>query len=119
MRSVLRNLVVALMGTLLLVAPFGCFAAGFTRAAADCCSKGKCVPNPDADNCCKLTVPSGSDSVAASSEGLAHLLAPADLVATYSYLLHVADSLRSSRLELAWSPPGSPPAFRLTLPLLI
>ena len=114
MRCVLRNLVVILMGTLMLVAPFGCFAAGFTRAAADCCSKGKCVPNTDADNCCKLTVPNGSDSVAASSEGLAHLLAPVDLG-----LVYVADILRSSRFELVWSPPGSPPAFRLSLPLLI
>ena len=114
MRLMLRNLVVALMGTLLLVAPFGCFAAGFTRAAADCCSKGKCVPNTDADNCCKLTVPNDGDSLAASSEGLANLLVPVDLD-----LVYVADSLRSSRLELAWSPPGSPPAFRLTLPLLI
>lgn len=119
MRSVLRNLVVAVMGTLLLVAPFGCFAAGFTRAAADCCAKGKCVPNADADNCCKLTGPNDGDSVAASSEGLVHLLAPVDLVAAYSCLLYVADSLRSSRLELAWSPHGSPPAFRLNLPLLI
>src|SRR5258706_12628639 len=51
---------IALLAVLVLIRPLDCFAGGFTRKAAACCVKGKCLPSANADDCCKGSVPAGS-----------------------------------------------------------
>src|SRR5947209_5314506 len=51
---------VALLAVMVLIRPFDCLAGGFTRKAAACCAKGKCLPTSNADECCKGTVPGAS-----------------------------------------------------------
>src|SRR5438876_4780887 len=52
---------IALLAVLVLIRPLDCLAGGFTRKAAACCAKGKCLPSSNADECCKGTVPGGND----------------------------------------------------------
>src|SRR5229473_2419359 len=96
------------LGVLALIRPFDCFGGGFTRKAAACCAKGKCLPSSNADECCKSTVPGGN-----------HLSAPkAPDQSTPLYALMIADvpalvappSVVFS-LDEAHAPPGSPPNF--------
>ena len=110
------HIAVALVAVFLLVRPFDCFSSGrFDQKAVDCCKKGKCSPsNPD--DCCKATVPDGNQLV--TSKVTDHSppvldVAMADVPNTTSQAL--ADSL----LVEVHPPPGSPPDFRLNLPLLI
>lgn len=120
MRFALRSFVVAVIGAYLLVAPFDCFATtGLTREAADCCTKGKCLPTKNSDSCCKRTVPNGRDFVSASREALVHSLAPIYLIADEQPALSFTQGSVSPDFELSGAPPGSPPGRRLNLPLLI
>src|SRR5579864_8931482 len=60
------HIALALLAIILVAKPFDCFAGGaWTKKAADCCKKGKCAPRPDADECCKATVPGGNQFVGA------------------------------------------------------
>jgi hypothetical protein len=111
------HIAVAFLAVLLLVRPFDCFAGGkFDQKAADCCKKGKCSPS-NSDDCCKATVPGGNQLVTSKAPG--HSSPVLDLWAAD------APSTTSEPLVLAFGvvvvhpPPGSPPDFRLNLPLLI
>src|SRR5712691_7616638 len=53
------HIAVTLFAVLLLMKPFDCLAGAFSRKAAACCAKGKCLPTSNADECCKGTVPAG------------------------------------------------------------
>jgi hypothetical protein len=120
MRLALRSLMVVLMGAVLLIAPFDCFAStGFTRAAADCCAKGKCLPTQGSDDCCKHAVPGGNDFVKVSNQVLIHILGPLQAITVTQSFLPTLSSGRIPWFALAASPPGSPPLSRLNLPLLI
>src|SRR5712691_2275634 len=107
---------VTLLVILVLIKPLDCFAGAFTRKAAACCVKGKCLPRSSADECCKGTVPVGSQ-----------LLAPKAPDYSTPVLALMAADVRGPipRLFIAFqineahSPPGSPPSSRLNLPLLI
>ncbi|MGI8742723.1 MAG: hypothetical protein ACR2NN_09160 [Bryobacteraceae bacterium] len=120
MRWEFRSLVVVLMGISLLLTPFDCFGTtGLTRQAADCCAKGKCLPNKDSDDCCKRTAPDGRDFVTASSKVLVHVLTPVYVVAAEQCFSPVLSSALSPHFELAYSPPSSPLGSRFSLPLVI
>jgi len=110
------HIALTVFAVLVLLRPFDCFAGSFTRKAAACCAKGKCLPSSKADECCKNTVPGGN-----------HLSAPkAPDHASPLYALLIADvpavvappSIAFS-FDEPQAPPGSPPNFRLNLPLLI
>lgn len=108
----------SVVAVLLLLKSFDCLSNGtFTRKAADCCHKGKCVPSTNADDCCKGTIPGGKQLVDAKA---------ADHSAPVVFDLAVTDTANSiSPLFVtsvsidAHSPPGSPPDSCLNLPLLI
>jgi hypothetical protein len=120
MSFALRSLVVAWMGISLLIAPFDCFGTtGLTQQAAECCAKGKCLPTKDSDDCCKRTVPDGHDFVMASGKVLVHVLTPLHAIAAAPCPLPTFSNPLPARLELAYSPPGSPGWSPLNLPLLI
>ena|SRR5579872_5309105 len=120
MRFALRSFIVAVIGAYLLVAPFDCLATtGLTREAADCCAKGKCLPTTNSDSCCERTVPNGRDFVTASSKAPVHCLTPVGLIADQQPYSPFIPGLVSRHFELSGAPPGSPPASRLNLPLLI
>jgi len=110
------HIAVAAFAVLLLIRPFDCFASGkFDQKAADCCKKGKCSPS-NSDDCCKATVQGGTQLVTAkatdhSSPVLDLALADAPGATPQLFVVSfVADM---------YPPPGSPPDFRLNLPLLI
>ena len=110
------HIAVAVLAVLLLLRPFDCFAGGkFDQKAADCCKKGKCSPS-NSDECCKATVPGGNQLVTSKAPDppspVLDLLA-ADVPNTTS------NPLVSFLAVAVHSPPGSPPDFRLNLPLLI
>lgn len=49
---------IRLMVVVILLRPFGCFAAATPSSQApDCCLKAKCIPTANSDECCKNTVP--------------------------------------------------------------
>jgi hypothetical protein len=109
---------VSIIAVLLLLKPFDCFSSGqFTQKAADCCKKGKCVPSPSADDCCKGTLPGGKQLVVSTGP---HRSAPTpDLITsdvTISKIAPPSAMLGFSRVE---APRGSPPSSRLNLPLLV
>ncbi|MEO8052787.1 MAG: hypothetical protein ABI833_20445 [Acidobacteriota bacterium] len=113
------HIAVALLGVILLLHPFDCFAGGkFDQKAADCCKKGKCHPSANSDDCCKGTLPGGKQLV--STKASDHSLPIVDLIVTASVKFDLAGPLLSrSRLIEVESTPGSPPDLRLNLPLLI
>ena len=107
---------VALLAVFLLVRPFDCFASGkFDQKAADCCKKGKCSPS-NSDDCCKATVQDGNQFVA--SKATSHSSPALDLLAA-EVPSTTSDPLTTFLAVEAHPPPGSPPDFRLNLPLLI
>jgi len=111
------HIAVAVLAVLLLVRPFDCFAGGkFDQKAADCCKKGKCSPS-NSDDCCKATVQGGNHLVTpkvTDHSSPAPLLLMANIVSATSEPLII----NSLNVEI-YSPPGSPPEFRVNLPLLI
>ena len=110
------HIAVAVLAVFLLVRPFDCFSSGrFDLKAADCCKKGKCSPS-NSDDCCKATIQGGGQIVApkATHHSSPVLdLALAEVPSTTSELLIIALAVDIH------APPGSPPEFRLNLPLLI
>lgn len=110
------HIAVAVIAVLLLVRPFDCFAGGkFDQKAADCCKKGKCSRS-NSDDCCKATVPGGNQLVTSKAPG--HSSPVFDLLA--EDVPSVTSHQPSTFLAAAvYPPPGSPPDFRLHLPLLI
>jgi hypothetical protein len=110
------HIVVALVGLFLLVRPFDCFSSGrFDQKAMDCCKKGKCSPsNPD--DCCRATVPGGNQLVTSK---VADHSPPVPDVAIADLPTTVSQPLVTSLPVEVQPPPGSPPDFRLSLPLLI
>jgi hypothetical protein len=111
------HIATSLAAILLLVRPLDCFAnPAPTRAAADCCKKGNCVPSPSSDDCCKAIAPGGKQLV--SSKATEHSVPVFVVIA-----LNAAGSPPATiecPLNAAASPPGSPPATRgLNLPQLI
>jgi hypothetical protein len=111
------HITIAAVAILLLAKPFDCFAGGaWTQKAADCCHKGKCTPDPNADECCQASVPEGNQFLASIA---ANDAAPAiDLVDSTGPLLSIELLMGDSAL-VGSSPPGSPLSSRLNLPLLI
>jgi hypothetical protein len=110
------HIVVALVAVFLLVRPFDCFSSGrFDQKAADCCKKGKCSPS-NSDDCCKATVPDGNQL--ATSKATDHS-SPVLGVVMVDVPSTISQPLVTSLLVEVHAPPGSPPGFRLNLPLLI
>ena len=111
------HIAIAVLAILLLVRPFDCFAGGaFTKKAADCCKKGKCAPTANSDDCCKATVLGGNHFL--GSKAVDHSAPVVDLVGITGPDL-VSESFNGDVLFVVHSPPGSPPASNLNLPLLI
>jgi hypothetical protein len=108
---------VALLAVLVLITmPFDCLAGGFTPQAAACCVKGKCLPTPNADDCCKRTVPEASQL---STPKAPDQPAPVYAVIVADVTGPVTPSFIAFRFDEANAQPGSPPGSRLNLPLLI
>ena len=111
------HIAIAVLAILLLAKPFDCFAGGaWTQKAADCCHKGKCTPGPNADECCQASVPEGNQFLASKAANDATPVI--DLVSTTDPLPSIELLYGDSPLVVL-SPPGSPPSFRLNVPLLI
>ena len=110
------HIAVALLAVFLLVRPFDCFAGGkFDQKAADCCKKGKCSPS-NSDDCCKATVPDGNQF--ATSKAADHSSPILDVMMVDVPSTTSQPLVTSLPVEIH-APPGSPPDFRLNLPLLI
>ena len=110
------HIAVALLAVFLLVRPFDCFGSGkFDQKAADCCKKGKCSPS-NSDECCKATVPGGSQLI--TSKAPDHSSPVLDLLAA-DVPNTAANPVITFLAVAVHPPPGSPPDFRLNLPLLI
>lgn len=111
------QIVVALIAVFLLVRPIDCFASPQAdQKAKDCCKKGNCKPS-NSDDCCKATVQSGDQLVVCKA--LDH---PAPVLAfVFADIPNVTSQplVAASLLVELHAPPGSPPGFRLNLPLLI
>ena len=107
----------SLVAVLLLLKPFDCFSSGpFTRKAADCCKKGKCVPSTNADDCCKATLPGGKHLLA--SKAPHHSTPTLDLITT-NVPGPIEPVFGTTALTDVYPPTGSPPRSHLNLPLLI
>ena len=111
------HIAISLVMVLLLLKPFDCFSSGpFTQKAAACCKKGKCAPTPNSDDCCKNNVPGGRQLVTPTATDHSSPvldLVMADVPSTTS------EAFVTSLAVEVHPPPGSPPDFRLNLPLLI
>jgi hypothetical protein len=111
------QIVVALAAVFLFVRPFDCFATPqFDQQAKDCCKKGNCKPsNPD--DCCKATIQDGNQLLTSKapdySSPVLHVVL-ADVPSSPSQPLVMASLFVEFHVR-----PGSPPGFRLNLPLLI
>jgi hypothetical protein len=109
------HIAISVLAVILIIRPLDCFAnAPLSRAAADCCKKGKCAPSANADDCCKVTVPGGNELVPSKA---ANVPTP-DLILPEAFgsmpevfAAHVSVNVLA--------PPGSPPILNLSLPLLI
>jgi hypothetical protein len=110
------HIAVSLVAVFLLLKPFDCFSRSkFTKEAADCCRRGKCRPSTG-DDCCKGTLPGGNDLVTAAKAQPSH--APMILPVVGTAVITEPVSAPAPFYERN-EPPGSPPSFRLNLPLLI
>jgi hypothetical protein len=105
--------VLAIVG---IIRPFDCLAGTFTRKAAACCAKGKCLPSSNADDCCKNTVPGGNQQSAPKAPE--HSTEFAALI-TAAIPNAIALPIVGIYFDGAHAPPGSPPDSQLNLPLLI
>jgi len=114
------HMVITLLVILVLIRPCDCFAGLKTGKAADCCAKGKCLPTRDADGCCKATLPSDTQVIAAKISHFAPVpsLELAAIVLPAAVFHQSLQSLRPTE-RLALRPPGSPPGSDRNLPLLI
>ena len=81
----------------------------------DCCKKGKCSPS-NSDDCCKATVQ--GDNQLVTSKAMNHSSPVLD-VAMADVQSATPQLLVASLVVDTHPPPGSPPDFRLNLPLLI
>src|SRR6266851_5390505 len=101
------HIAISLVMILLLLKPFDCFSSGpFTRQAAACCKKGKCVPSRNSDDCCKGTLPGGKQLLA--SKATDHSVLTLDLI-TASAPDPIAPVLARVGFVDAKAPPESPP----------
>ena len=110
------HIAAAILALIGLVRPFECFGAAFTRKAAVCCTKGKCLPSKDADECCKGAVPSAVQLTTAKAPEQSIPL-PALMVIDIALVIPAPSF--EFRADEVHRPPGSPPGSRLNLPLLI
>ena len=110
------HIAIALLALVALARPFDCFGATFSKKAAECCHRGKCLPTKDADECCKATVPSGNQLTAPKSPD--HSTELPAILASEAPVVLVAPTY-ATVLDEAHAPPGSPPGSRFNLPLLI
>ena len=111
------HIAVSFVVVLMLLKPFDCFSSGpFTRKAAACCKKGKCVPSRNSDDCCQGTLPGGKHLVASKTPH--YSIVTLDLITT-DVPGPIAPALAASASIDVDAPPGSPPVSRLNLPLLI
>jgi len=110
------HIAVALLAVFLLVRPFDCFANGkFDQKAAACCHKGKCSPS-NSDDCCKATVPGGNQFVMSKAPDHSSPVLEVAMAVVPTTTLQL---LVTSLFVEVQPTPGSPPDFRLNLPLLI
>jgi hypothetical protein len=109
---------VTIVAVLLLVTPFDCFAGALTAEAAACCLKGKCVPERNADECCKSGVATGAQLLASKVHRQSSLVPNFAIlnvtVALPLFFLPATSGINRASLALR-SPPGS----RRNLSLLI
>ena len=111
------HILVSVIAVLLLLKPFDCFRSGqFTRKAADCCKKGKCVPSSNGDDCCKGTLPGGNQLLTPKAPD--HSTPTLELI-TRAAPGPVAPAFAATAFTDVEAPPGSPPSSRLNRPLLI
>ena len=111
------HIAIAATAVLLLLRPLECF--GMTREAADCCIKGKCLPSATSDDCCKGgSLPYGTQLVQTEQKDASHWL-PVLFVIPPVAVGAMLGPFRGEPLLRIHAPPGSPPGFRLNLPLLI
>src|SRR5260221_104768 len=110
------HMAIALLAVLVLIRPLDCFASGFTRKAAACCIKGKCLPSANADECCKGSVPAGRQLSAPESPDTSTAIPAIMLVHVARPITPVFFDFRSDEVH---RPPGSSLDSRLNLPLLI
>src|SRR5262245_15685886 len=110
------HIAIAVVALVALLRPFECFGATFSKKAAECCHKGKCLPTKGADECCKGTVPSGNQLTTPKSPE--HSIQLPALLAAQVPILFVPPSF-GTLVDEAHAPPGSPPGSRIGLPLLI
>ncbi len=112
------HITVSILAVLLLLKPFDCFSSGkFSQKAADCCRKGKCVPSPNADDCCKGTLPGGKQLVVARAPQ--HFTPSLEFVYVSALAAMEPAFAATASAGDDDAPPGSPPGPRLNLPLLI
>ena len=111
------HIAVSLVAVFLLLKPFDCFSSGgkFTKEAADCCKRGKCRPSTG-DDCCKGTLPGGSDMVTGAKALQNHVPVALPVSVNTACMEPV---LMHASFDETNAPPGSPPSSRLNLPLLI
>jgi hypothetical protein len=107
---------IALLAVLVLIGPFDCFAGGFTRKAAACCAKGKCLPTKDADECCKGAISGGNHLSAPKPPDQS---APVHAIIAAAAPGPIAPSFVALRTDEAHAPASSSLSSRLNLPLLI
>lgn len=109
------HIAVTLVAVFLLLKPFDCFSGNkFTKEAADCCKKGKCRPSTG-DDCCKGTIPGGTQLVASKAQN--HQIPIA--LPVMEPVVVVEAVFTTTTFDRVQAPLGSPPSSRLNLPLLI
>lgn len=109
---------IAATAVLLLLRPLDCF--GMNLEALDCCIRGSCLPTATSDDCCKgVVLPYGSQlfEQTHTNAALHSLVDLFDVVPTAD--ASTPTQFRGEPSLRIHAPPGSPPGFRLNLPLLI
>ncbi|HWD97995.1 MAG TPA: hypothetical protein VG345_03130 [Bryobacteraceae bacterium] len=118
MRGIVR-IAIAIAMVVSLARPFDCFAAMFSRKAATCCAKGKCLPTRSSDDCCKTSTSAGNGITAIKPSSF-QTSASFDLTTTAPASPAIQPATQYAMAYIRTTvEPGSPPGSRRNLPLLI